>query len=59
MKEETRRKVTNFTCGRGEALAPQYDEFDEIYACVGKNHDLVRCCDCVWEGCPMRGERKE
>lgn len=44
-------------CENGEMLEPLFDEFGEIYACMGEDSTLVRCCDCVWEGCPMRGGR--
>jgi len=50
-------------CKNGEILQPIYDDFGEICACISVFHgvkgDTVLCCDCVWEGCPMRGGRKE
>lgn len=49
-----------FNVGGNELLEEQYDEFNEIYGCTHTGmEDLVRCCDCTWGSCPMRGSKKE
>lgn len=49
-----------FNAGGNELLEEQYDEFEEVYGCTHTGmEDLVRCCDCTWESCPMRGGKKE
>jgi hypothetical protein len=53
------RKMT-FNAGGNDLLEEQYDEFDGVYGCTYTwMEDLVRCCDCTWESCPMRGGKKE
>ncbi|MCK9571179.1 hypothetical protein M0R72_19675 [Candidatus Pacearchaeota archaeon] len=49
-----------FVADANEIYEEQYDEFQEVYGCtaVGRD-DLVRCCDCTWESCPMRGKNRE
>jgi len=53
---------THVTCESGLVLAAQYDEFGEVYACVVEGYgedSIVLCRECDWEGCPMRGGRRD
>lgn len=47
-----------FTDGNN-VLFEMYDEFEEVYGCVDASNELVRCYDCIWAECPMRGKRKD
>ena len=58
MRLERKRGSNMFTDGNNQ-LAEAYDEFDEVYGCIDETTLFVRCCDCIWEGCPMRGGKKE
>lgn len=42
-----------------EVFEEQYDEFEEVYGCQHAGmEDLIRCCNCDWAECPMRGKKK-
>jgi hypothetical protein len=49
-----------FNAGNNDLFDEEYDEFDEVYGCthVGGD-DLIRCKDCEFAECPMRGGKKE
>lgn len=39
-------------------LEPVYNDYDEIYGCIGEDGTLVICADCEWSGCLLRGGRR-
>lgn len=39
-------------------LEPVYNDYDEIYGCIGEDGALVICADCEWSGCLLRGGRR-
>jgi hypothetical protein len=39
-----------------DKLEEQYDEFGEVYACIDSGNELIRCCDCSFAECEMRGK---
>jgi hypothetical protein len=52
---------TEVMAENGDILLAQLDEMAEVFGCevCGQKDSLVRCYDCSWESCPMRGGKKE
>ena len=48
---------TEVTAENGDVLVACIDEMNEVYGCEvrGQENSLIRCWECVWESCPMRG----